>query len=141
MASAASKCSGNFLPRLLARRRIPAAAFGLKKYFGATDSSSTSRKDEDTPPPLGNSKEPGIENSPGEVIKPEVGQRPEDGREVPSASGTKKTRDVFDQKESAGANKEVCDSGEFEEQGGPLAAESCAPSGDGHVLAGEAAGE
>jgi hypothetical protein len=76
------------LPRFSARRRIPAQALGLKKYFGATLSSSTSSKDEDTPPPLGHPEEPGVKYAPGEIAKPELGQRPEDGSEVPSACRT-----------------------------------------------------
>lgn len=68
-------------------------------------------------------------------MKPEVGQRPEDGSEVPSAVGTEKTRDVLDQNVSSGANKLSCDSCELEKEGGSLALESGAFSGDGEVLA------
>lgn len=74
-------------------------------------------------------------------MKPDVGQRPEEGSEVPSSVGTEKTRDVLDQNVSAGPNKLVCDSGEFEEEGGSLAGEPGALPRDGEVLAGESADE
>jgi hypothetical protein len=80
--NAASKCSGNFFPRFSARRKIPAAAFGLKKYFGATLSSSTSRKDEDAPPSLWHSEVSAVQHSPGPVQKPEFGQRRENDGEI-----------------------------------------------------------
>jgi hypothetical protein len=137
----ASKRSGNLLPRFSARRRIPAAALGLKKYLGATCSSRTSGKDEDTPPPLGYSEEPGVKNTPGEVMKPEVGQTPEDGSEVPSGMRTEQTWDVLNKNESSGPNKLACDSGELEEEGGAGTFESGAPAGDGEVLTGESAAE
>lgn len=40
--SAECNAAGRGLPRFSARRRIPAHAFGLKKYLGSTLSSSTS---------------------------------------------------------------------------------------------------
>jgi hypothetical protein len=57
-------------------------------------------------------------------VKPDVGQRPEDGSEVPSAVRTEKTRDVLDQNVSAGANKLACDSGELEEEARSCPSES-----------------
>jgi hypothetical protein len=86
--SAVRNASGNSRPRFCARRRIPAAALGLKKYLAGTSASSTSGNDEEAPPPLGHSEEPAVQNSVGQVPKPEVGQAPEDGSEIPSPTGT-----------------------------------------------------
>jgi hypothetical protein len=76
-ARAEAKCSGNVFPRFCARLRIPAAALGLKKYLAGTLASSTSRKDVDTAPALGDSEVSAVQHSPREVVKPEVGQRRE----------------------------------------------------------------
>jgi hypothetical protein len=78
------RCSGNSRPRFSARRKIPAAALGLKKYLGATVSSSTSAKDENAAPSLGHSEVSAVQDSPGEVVKPELGQRRENDTEIPS---------------------------------------------------------
>ncbi len=74
--------SGNLLPRFSARLKIPAAALGLKQNLGCTSASSTSRKDEYAPPPLGHSEVSTVQHSPGEIVKPELGQRRENDSEI-----------------------------------------------------------
>jgi anti-sigma factor RsiW len=85
--NALSKGSGKSLPRLFARRKIPAAAFGLKKNLLGTVTSSTSGNDENTPPPLGHSEVSAVQNSVGEVMKPELGQRLENDSEITASVG------------------------------------------------------
>lgn len=87
-ARASRKGRGNSLARFSARRKIPAAALGLKKNRSGTVSNSTSGNDEDTSPPLGHSEVSAVQHSPGEVVKPDVGQRRENDREVPSVSSS-----------------------------------------------------
>ena len=68
--------------RRFARRKIPAAALGLKKNLGGTSSSSTSGKDEDAAPSLGHSEVAAIQHSPGEVVKPDLAEDRADHREL-----------------------------------------------------------
>jgi hypothetical protein len=68
---------------------------GLKKNFGATSPiSSTSRNEEDTPPPLGNSEVPSVQHSVREPI-PEFRQGPEEGSKRPSPIRRQDTGDIF----------------------------------------------
>jgi hypothetical protein len=64
---------------------MPAAALGLKKYLAGTSSSSTSAKDEDAPAALGHSEVSAVQHSPGEVVKPELGQRRQYDGEIPAS--------------------------------------------------------
>jgi len=80
--SAVRNASGKTLPRLTARRKIPAAAFRLKKNRGATSAITTSAKDEDSPSPLGHSEVTAIQHSPGDIRKPEFVQRREKDGEI-----------------------------------------------------------
>jgi hypothetical protein len=73
--SASAKACGSSRPRFSARRKIPAAALGLKKNLSGTVSSSTSASDEDASPPLGHSEVSAVQHSPGEIVKPDVAQR------------------------------------------------------------------
>jgi hypothetical protein len=64
---------------------MPRAAFGLKKYFEGTSSCNTSAsEDEDAAPSLGHSEVSAVQHSPGEVVKPELGQRRENDGEISS---------------------------------------------------------
>jgi len=81
--SAASKRSGNALPRFSARRRIPEHAFGLKKYFGGASVSKTA-DNEHTAAALGHSEILSVKNPPGDAI-PEFDQPAKDGGEVGSS--------------------------------------------------------
>jgi hypothetical protein len=74
--SAVLSATGNSRPRFSARRKIPAAALGLKKNLPGTAPSSTSASDEDASPPLGHSEVSAVQHSPGEIVKPDVAQRP-----------------------------------------------------------------
>jgi hypothetical protein len=85
LASAAANCGGNVFPRRSARRKIPAAALGLKQYLSGTSASSTSAKEVDAPPPLGHAEVSAVQDSPSEVVNPEVGQRRENEGEISAA--------------------------------------------------------
>jgi hypothetical protein len=74
------------LPRLAARRRIPAQAVALKKYRGGSAPVSKTSDNEDATAPLWNSEVLSVKNSVGEPI-PEFCQRPEDGAKIPPAAG------------------------------------------------------
>jgi hypothetical protein len=71
---------------LAARRRIPAQAFGLKKYRGGTAPVSKIADNEHTLASLGQSEVLGIEYPISPPI-PERAQRPEEGTKVPSSAG------------------------------------------------------
>jgi len=138
---ASAKCWGNSRPRFSARLRIPAAALGLKKYLGATSSSSTSRNDEDAPPALGHSEVSAVQDSPGEVVKPEVGQRREKDGEISATVAGKKSGNVLNEEPSPIGENKVSDPGVLEEEAAALACEPGAASGDAEVLAGEASAD
>lgn len=74
-------------------------------------------------------------------MKAEVGHLPEDGSEIPSPTGTKKTGDVFDKAPSPGSNKLICDPQELPEEGAPEPGDAGAAAGDAEVLAGGPAGD
>jgi hypothetical protein len=100
--SARSSASGSFFPRLSARRRIPAHAFGLKKNRGGTLPVSSSTSDnEHTPPSLWDgtrvrfhSDVLSVHDSVREPV-PELDQRPEEGSKVPSAVRRQDAGHVF----------------------------------------------
>jgi hypothetical protein len=65
---------------------MPAAAFGLKKYLGATSVSKTS-DNEHTAPVLGHSEVLSVKNAPGHAIPP-LDQPSKDGGKIsPSLTG------------------------------------------------------
>jgi hypothetical protein len=67
-ARASAKRTGNVLPRFAARRRIPAHAFGLKKYRSGSGSGSKVSDKEHTLASLCHSLELSIQHSPREAI-------------------------------------------------------------------------
>jgi hypothetical protein len=103
---------------------IPAAAFWLKKNLGGASASATSGKDEDSPPPLGHSKESAIQHSPGAVVKPEVGQRCENDSEISSVLAGQKPGNILQKQPSPSAQRPVSDPGGVEEEAAPL---TCQP--------------
>jgi hypothetical protein len=149
--NARSSAAGIARPRFPARLKIPAAACGLKENLAAHAATSTSGKDVDTPPPLGYSEESAVQNSVGEVVKPEVGQRRENDREVPSRSvdssflissrAGKESGYVLDEDVASWSNKFIGESGELVEEAGSLTLEAGATTGDAEVLAGEPSAE
>jgi hypothetical protein len=139
--SALRNASGSSRPRFSARRKIPAAALGLKKNLSGTRSSSTSANDVNAPPPLGHSEVTAVQHSPGEVVKPDVGQRTENNCEISSTVGTEQAGDVLNDNPACRSNKVVGNAGELEEESRSLSLEACAASGDGEVLAGESSAE
>src|SRR5690554_638913 len=62
--SASISSCGNVLPRLSARRNIPAHAFGLKKYRGGIEPSSSTCENEHTAASVGQAEILGIQNPP-----------------------------------------------------------------------------
>ena len=139
--SADAKAGGNSRPRALARRKIPAAALGLKKNLSGTSSNSTSANDEDASPPLGHSEVTAVQHSPGEIVKPDVPQRADHDREISATGGTEQAGDVQNEDPSARSNKLIGNPCELEEKAGALAGESSPPAGSADVLARESACE
>src|SRR5690606_9972158 len=84
--SVRSKCVGKFRPRLSARRNIPAAAFVLKKYLGATSVSKTS-DNEHTAAALGHSEILSVQNPPGDAIPAFDHPANDDGKVSPAVTG------------------------------------------------------
>jgi hypothetical protein len=89
------KEGGRFLPILSTRRRIPVAAFGLKKYFCGTSPASMEPNNVDSTALLGDSEVFRVKHTPADVI-PALVQRLENDCEVSSSVGTKKPVDVFE---------------------------------------------
>jgi len=123
---ASIKCIGNFLPRLSALLRIPAAAFGLKEYFGWARGTKMS-DNVDTAAALGHSEVLRVEYPPRQAV-PEVGQRIHDDSEIVSFSGSKEPWNVLD--EEPRRAERLRDAGELEEEAatfpgepGPLASD------------------
>jgi hypothetical protein len=92
--SACRKGSGNSRPRLRARRRMPAAAFGLKKYLDRSARVSKTSGNEDTAASLGHSEPLRVQNSPRHAV-PQVIQVAQDSGEVPAGVDRKEPRDVL----------------------------------------------
>lgn len=134
---AASKCVGNALPRLSARRSIPAAAFGLKEYFGWAWGSKMS-DNVDTAAPLWDSEVLRVEYAPRQA-EPDVGQRIHDDSEIVSFRGSKEPWNVLD--EEPRRPKFLRDAGELEEEAAAFPRKSGPLAGDAEVLAGEAAAD
>jgi hypothetical protein len=74
-------------------------------------------------------------------VKPEVGQRRENDREISAGLAGKKSGNVLNEDIPAGPYKLICDSGELVEQAGAGSVKSGAFPGDAEVLAGEAAAD
>jgi hypothetical protein len=134
---AASKRVGNALPRLSARRRIPAAAFGLKEYFGWAWGSKMS-DNVDTAAPLGHSEVLRVEYPPRQAV-PDVGQRIHDDSEIVAFSGSKEPWNVLDEEPRRAERRR--DAAELEEESAALAPESSPLASDREVLAGEPAAD
>jgi hypothetical protein len=84
-----------------------------------------------------------VQHSPGEVVKPELGQRREYDGEISSGVAGKESGNVLNEDIPSGPYKLICDPCELEEQVGAAAFvhESGSSAGDGEVLAGEASAE
>jgi hypothetical protein len=90
------------LPIRLARRRMPFAAFGLKKYFGGTSPLSMASHNEHSLARLGDSEVFAVKHTPSHSI-PEFGQSPKDDCEISSFVGREKARHVFDENNAGAA--------------------------------------
>jgi hypothetical protein len=86
-------------PIRFARRSIPFAAFGLKKYCRGTSPVSIAPDNVDSLARLGDSEVPAVKSSPSNSI-PEFGQRPENDFEISSLVRVEQTWHVFDNKNS-----------------------------------------
>ena len=82
--SAPASGRGSARPRLAALRRMPAAAFGLKKYLDRCGPVSKTSGKEDTAASLGHSEPLRVQNSPRQAV-PQLIQVPDDSGEVPAA--------------------------------------------------------
>jgi hypothetical protein len=91
---AACNWSGNSFPRFSARRRIPAQAFGLKKYRCGRSPVSKISDNEDATAPLWNSEVLSVKNPVGEPI-PEFCQEPEEGTKIPSSVRRQDAGDIL----------------------------------------------
>jgi hypothetical protein len=140
-AKAAESGRGSCRPRVSARRKIPAAALRLKEYLGGTSASSTSAKEVNAPPPLGHAEVAAVQDSPGEVVNPDVGQRRENEGEIAAAVRGKQSGYVLKEHPAPSGEKSGSDAGELKEEPRTLPVESRTSSSDGDILAGEAADE
>jgi hypothetical protein len=131
--SAASSIDGNFFPRLLARRRIPAHAFGLKEYRAGTSRLSSSVSDnKHTLASLGQSEVLSVQHPPCEPI-PEFCQRPREGSHRPSSVRRQDTGDIFP--DHPARSKNVNQSAEVQREASASPADTGSESCDGEVLA------
>lgn len=89
------KEGGRFLPIRSTRRRIPVAAFWLKKYFSGTGPVSMHGNNVDPTALLGDSEELTVKHTPRDVIPAPV-QRLENDGEVTSSVARQKPVDVFE---------------------------------------------
>jgi hypothetical protein len=92
--SASASCGGSSRPRFAARRRIPRAALGLKKYLDRSGRVSKTSDKEDATAALGDSEPLSIQNSPRHAV-PEVIQVPEDGTEIASPADRQEPWDIL----------------------------------------------
>jgi len=90
------------LPIRSARRSMPFAAFGLKKYFCGTSPVSMSSNNEDSLTRLGDSEVFAVKHTPSQTI-PEFGQSSNDDLEVSPFVRREKPRNVFDDENSGAA--------------------------------------
>jgi hypothetical protein len=124
--SASRSGEGTGRRRRAARRRIPAAARGLKQYLEGADASTTADK-EHAAASLGDAEVARVKHPPGNAV-PELNQRSQDRREVPPLVGRLEAGDVLQQNPARtyGAN----DAGEVEEQPRAGSGEAGAAAGD-----------
>jgi hypothetical protein len=127
------KATGNVLPLVSARRRIPAQARALKKYrCGTLPESSSASDNEDTLPSLGQSEVLSVQHSVGEPV-PELSQPSEEGSQCPSLVRLQDTRDVLPN-HPAGP-RSVNKAKKLERQRATLTSQARSKSGDAEVLA------
>jgi hypothetical protein len=126
------KRSGNVFPRRSARRRIPAHAFGLKKYRSGSGSGSKMSDNETTLAALGHSEELSVQHSPREAI-PELAKGPEKAPEGVGAVG-QNSGDVFPDEPPRA--KRLSQSRKFKREVAALVSESASKPGDAEGLAG-----
>lgn len=118
--SAATNCGGNFFPRFSARRRIPAHAFGVKKYRCGTSPVSKISDNEHTSPSLGHcpvvsmcSTELSVKNAVGEPI-PALRQPREEGSKIPSSVARQHSGDILPNDPTGLVSANNCKIGEHE---------------------------
>ena len=125
------------LPILSARRSIPTAAFGLKKYFDGTSSVSMTPNKEDSLAGLWDAEVAAVKHTPSKTV-PELGQRPEYKPEISSVVRAEKTRHVLDDKNSGAALSNQSSKLEKEARLRPLEPVALSHSSKRDVLAREA---
>jgi hypothetical protein len=139
LVSACNNAGGSAFPRLSARRRMPAHAFGLKKNRGGTVCASSSTRDnEHTTASLGHSEVLSVQHSVGEPI-PEFDQRPEEGAKRLSSVLRQDTRDVFPHDP---ARAKCCrQSDELQREATSSVGQPCSEPGDAEGLTGRPSDE
>ena len=135
--SAARKAGGNSRPRFSARRRMPRAAFGLKKNRGGTRP-STMADNEHAAPSLGDSEMLAVQYPVGPPV-PAVFQSFEQRPEVAPTARAKKPWNILKQQPSG--LQDVGHPQELPEEPAALSSEAGPLPGDGEILAGEASAE
>jgi hypothetical protein len=161
--SAASSCGGSSLPLFAARRKMPLAAFGLKKYLDGTGPVSKTCDNEHPPARLGHwpnsslidvqrtpSHKLSVKHTPGGAAlgaNADTGVPPapfgdlrrvarecaKDTGKVSSATGGQSTKDVLPQ--NPYGSDLVSNASELKEQSGPLASQPRTTPGHADVLA------
>ena len=152
--SAACNRSGNVRPRFAARRKIPAAAFGLKKNRCGAAGSRTADNEHSTAA-LGHSEISRVKHAPcGAALwsgadarvspaflrdfRPEAGEFPEDDGEIFAGAsfwGGQKARNVFGAKPIG--SEFISDTHEFMEESAPRSSQATTLSRHTEILAGE----
>jgi len=134
---AASKTGGKVRPRFCARRKIPAAALGLKEYLLNTFDCRTADK-EHAPTTLRDSEILAVQHCVADH-RPAFPKSFKDRGHIPSAVRAKQPWNILE--ESIGRLERLGDSDDFIEEAGAFAGEASASSGNAEVLAGESADE
>ena len=97
--NAACKRGGNVRPRFFARRKIPEAAFALKKNLCGAWLSKTS-DNEQTAAALGDSEKLAVKHTPLNPIPALDHEKPEDFRKVSSVVTTEKSGNILEEEPS-----------------------------------------
>jgi hypothetical protein len=135
---AAAKGGGKSFPRRSARRSIPVAALGLKKYLGGSGPVSKTSDNEHTAAALGHSEVLSVKHPVGPPI-PEFCQPSKDDGHVSAAVAGEKAGDVLDDHPTGSElSKETM---ELEPKSAPLASQASTLSSHAEVLAGESSAD
>ena len=128
LSSALCKYSGSCFPLLVARLKIPCAAFGdSENFFRCSPCVSKTSDNEDSTTTLGDSEVLSIKHPPSHAI-PATDQRFNDDGHVSSVIGGKKARHVFEDNRLRSCF--VKESADFPEKSTPFSCQSCSLTGN-----------